>query len=102
KMSQKKLMIQGKLDDEQKEKHKPCKVCLYCKMHLQDEEKNRVIDHDHITGRFRGPAHSGCNLKLQIDSETIKILVLFCNGSGYDFHHLIQEIAKVTDKKIVP
>ncbi|CAG8680730.1 7670_t:CDS:2, partial [Paraglomus brasilianum] len=67
---------------------------------IQDEEKNRVIDHDHITGKFRGPAHSGCNLKLRIDPETIKIPVLFCNGSGYDFHHLMQEIAKVTDEKI--
>ncbi|CAG8644193.1 13662_t:CDS:2, partial [Dentiscutata heterogama] len=52
--------------------------------------------------KFRGPAHSRCNLKLQIDPETIKILVLFCNGSSYNFHHLMQEIAKVTDKKIVP
>ncbi|CAG8458990.1 22448_t:CDS:10 [Cetraspora pellucida] len=42
----KKLIIQSKLYDEQKEKHKSCK------------EKNRVIDHDHITGKFRGPAHS--------------------------------------------
>ncbi|CAJ0643580.1 12690_t:CDS:2 [Entrophospora sp. SA101] len=53
----KKSMIQGKLDDEQKEKHKSCKVCMYCKTQLPDEEKNRVIDHDHITGKFRGPAH---------------------------------------------
>ncbi|CAG8511888.1 7299_t:CDS:2, partial [Racocetra persica] len=69
---------------------------------IQDEEKNRVIDHDHITGKFRGSAHSGCNIKLRINPETIKILILFCNGSGYDFYHLMQEIAKVTDEKIVP
>ncbi|CAG8842431.1 14127_t:CDS:2, partial [Racocetra persica] len=68
----KKLMIQAKLDDEQKEKHKSCK--------------------------FRGPAHSRCNLKLRIDPETIKIPILICNESGYDFHHLMQEIAKVTMK----
>ncbi|CAG8666260.1 4083_t:CDS:2, partial [Ambispora gerdemannii] len=69
---------------------------------IKDEGKNRVIDHDHITGKFRGAMHSSCNLKLRIDPETIKIPVLFCNGSGYDFHHLMQEIAKVTDEKIVP
>ncbi|CAG8663997.1 11518_t:CDS:2, partial [Paraglomus brasilianum] len=69
---------------------------------IQDEGKNRVLDHDHITGKFRGASHSECNLKLRIDPETIKIPVLICNGSGYDFHHLMQEIAKVTDEKIVP
>ncbi|RIB00021.1 hypothetical protein C2G38_2235984, partial [Gigaspora rosea] len=76
--------------------------CHGKKLMIQDEEKNRVIDHDHITGKFRGPAHSGFNLKLRIDPETIKIPLLICNGSGYDFHHLMQEIAKVTDEKIVP
>jgi len=35
-------------------------------------------------------------------SRNNKNPVLFCNGSGYDFHHLMQEIAKVTDEKIVP
>ncbi len=45
-------MIQGKLDGEQKEKHKSCKICMYCNTHLPDEEKNRVIDHDHITGKY--------------------------------------------------
>ncbi|CAG8780414.1 3669_t:CDS:2, partial [Racocetra persica] len=96
----KKSMIQGKLDDEQKEKHKSCKVYMYCKTQLPDKEKNRVINHDHITGKFRGPAHSRCNIKLRINPETIKILVLFCNRSSYDFYHLMQEIAKVTDEKI--
>ncbi|CAG8770966.1 17944_t:CDS:2, partial [Racocetra fulgida] len=75
---------------------------MYCKTQLPDEGKNKVLDHDHITGKFRGASHSSCNLKLRIDPETIKIPVLFCNGSGYDFHHLMQEIAKVTDEKIVP
>ncbi|CAG8454638.1 11597_t:CDS:10, partial [Dentiscutata heterogama] len=72
------------------------------KLMIQDEEKNRVIDHDYITGKFRGSAYSGCNLKLRIDLETIKIPILICNRSGYDFYHLMQEIAKVTDEKIVP
>src|SRR6185312_12017260 len=98
----KKPMIQGKLDDEQKKVHGACKKCMYCKTQLPDEGKNRVLDHDHITGKFRGASHNECNLKLRIDPETIKIPVLLCNGSGYDFHHLMQEIAKVTDEKIVP
>ncbi|CAG8540200.1 16128_t:CDS:10 [Cetraspora pellucida] len=98
----KKLMIQDKLDNEQKEKHKSCKTCLYCKTHLPDKEKNRVIDHNHITGKFRGPAHSGCNLKLRINPEIIKIPILICNGSGYNFHHFIQKIEKMTNEKIVP
>ena len=48
--------------------------------------KDKVIDHDHITGKYRGAAHSSCNLKLRIDPDKIKIPVFFHNLRGYDAH----------------
>ena len=53
-------------------------------------KKDKVIDHDHITGKYRGAAHSSCNTKLRIDPEKVKIpvfsiilegmtLILLCN-----------------------
>ncbi|CAG8836665.1 14833_t:CDS:2, partial [Cetraspora pellucida] len=69
----KKPMIQGKLDDEQKKAHGVCKKCMYCNTQLPDEEKNKVLDHDYITGRFRGASY---NTKV-----TDEKIVLIANNS---------------------
>ena len=51
---------------------------------LQDHLK--VRDHDHFDGKYRGAAHSKCNLKLRIDRKNMKIPVFFHNFSNYDSH----------------
>ena len=58
-----------------------------------DKHKNhkKVRDHDHYTGKFRGAAHSICNLRY---STQIDVPVIFHNGSNYDFNLLIEEFAK--------
>ena len=48
--------------------------CWICYKLFTDEDKN-VGDHDHITGKYRGPAHSNCNIK----SILILILILILN-----------------------
>ena len=45
-----------------------------CKNINNDEEK--VRDHCHVTGKFRGAAHESCNLNLQL---TKKVPVIFHN-----------------------
>ena len=57
-------------------------------------KKDKVIDHDHITGKYRGAAHSSCNLKLRIDPDKIKIPVFFHNLRGYDAHLIMQHIGE--------
>ena len=37
--------------------------CWICNKLFADEDK-KVRDHDHITGKYRGSAHSDCNLQL--------------------------------------
>ena len=51
----------------------------------------KVMDHDHYTGTFRGAAHSICNLRYKTQED---IPVVIHNGSNYDFHLIITELAK--------
>ena len=51
----------------------------------------KVRDHDHYTGKYRGPAHLICNLRY---STHIGIPVFFHNGTNYDFNLIITELAK--------
>ena len=51
----------------------------------------KVRDHCHYTGKYRGAAHSICNLRYQITKE---IPVVFHNGSTYDYHFIIEELAR--------
>ena len=69
------------------EKASRCHIC-FKPFNLRDP---KARDHCHYTGRYRGPAHSLCNLKYQIPSY---IPVVFHNLSGYDAHLFIKELGK--------
>ena len=49
------------------------------------------------TGKYRGAAHSLCNLRYQ---EQRNIPVIIHNGSNYDFHLLIKELSKKLKSKM--
>ena len=51
----------------------------------------KVRDHCHYTGKFRAAAHSICNLSYKVPQE---IPVKIHNGSKYDYHFIIKELAK--------
>ena len=51
----------------------------------------KLKDHCHYTGRYRGAAHSICNLRYKIPKE---IPVVFHNGSKYDYHFIIKQLAR--------
>ena len=50
---------------------------------------NKVRDHCHETGKYRGPACKICNLRYK---QQIFIPIIFHNGSGYDFNQLYSEL----------
>ena len=56
----------------------------------------KVRDHCHYRGRYRGAAHSICNLEFKWPNE---ISVLTHNGSNYDYHFIIKELANTFERK---
>jgi len=53
-----------------------------------------VRDHCHLTGQYRSPAYSNCNLNYK-DSHYIP--VVFHNLSGYNAHFIIKKIITTRD-----
>ena len=74
------------------ESHRTAKRCHVCDGLLKGDS---VRDHCHITGKYRGAAHSACNLKSRLSPKTTTIPVVFHNLWGYDSHLLMQAISKV-------
>ena len=52
---------------------------------------NKVRDHDHVTGKYRGSAQWNCNINLKL---TKKVPVIFYDLKGYNSHLIMQEIGK--------
>ena len=52
--------------------------------------ERKVRDHCHFTGKYRGAAHNTCNLRYKVPKN---IPVIFHNGSTYDYHFIIKELA---------
>ena len=66
--------------------------CYICGYKLN---KDRVRDHCHFTGEYRGAAHNKCNLMC----KKPRILpVIFHNLQGYDAHLFIKQLAKLDGK----
>ena len=54
---------------------------------MKDKNYGKVRDHCHFMGEYRGVAHSICNLKYSVPKRG---LIVFYNGSNYDYHFIIK------------
>ena len=73
-------------------KYENAKYCHICKKLFGDAKKQKKVrDHDHYTGKFRGAAHSICNLRYSTQKD---ISVFFHDGTNYDFNLVINQLAK--------
>ena len=91
-MKRKKILPSTK---EELKSHQDAKVCYICgkrilKKFANNKNYQKVRDHYHYTGKYRGVAHSICNLKFNVPNE---IPVVFHNGSNYDYHFTIKKLA---------
>ena len=79
--------------------HDSQNVCSLCEKELCTDKNNKkeykrmckVRDHCHFTGKYRGAAHSSCNLQYKVPKV---IPVVFHNGSACDNNFIIRQLAK--------
>ena len=80
------------LTDKENKSCEEQKICYICKKEFSTDKNDKkalklyrkVSDHCHCTGKFRGAAHSICNLRYKTAN----------NGSTYDYHFIINKLAK--------
>ena len=73
--------------------------CWICKK-LLDNYEEKVRDHCHVTGNFRGAAHRSCNINLK---WTKKVPIIFHSLRGYDSQLIFSELEKFDVKiSVIP
>ncbi|CAC5393411.1 unnamed protein product [Mytilus coruscus] len=83
--------ILNKYEEDEFQEATECYICG-----KEFEENNKVREHDHLSGKYRGAACQSCNTK---EGKATKLIpVFFHNGSNYDFHFLIEELMKHEDE----
>ena len=93
------------MTDEDKKDFETATHCFICgdkfmnsyKNEKEAEKYKKVRDHCHFTGKYRGCAHSMCNLNFC--NRYFKIPVFFHNMKNYDGHSIIQNAEKLSNKK---
>ena len=73
--------------------------CWICEKIINDDDE-KIRDHCHVTGKFRGVAHWSCNINFQL---TKRIPVIFHNLKGYDSHLIFSVLHKFNVKiSVIP
>ena len=89
------------LTKEQQESYENAEVCYICiekleNKYLKDKKHRQVRDPCHYIGKHRDNVHSICKLKYSVAK---KIALNFHDGSNYDYHFLIKELAEEFKKQ---
>ena len=79
-------LVMGVKEEEMFQKTCSCWICG----RLFDLVDEKVRDHCHISGKFRGAAHFSCNANFKLSK---KVFVVFHNLKGYDGHLLMKELS---------
>ena len=77
------------MKEENEEDFQKNNICRFCEKNF-NSDKNR--DHCHLTGKYRGPAHSECNNNLT-QKQSNFIPFVFHNFSIYDCHMFFQKVS---------
>ena len=71
-------------------------ICRFCEKNIKSD---KVRDHCHLTGRYRAPTHSICNINVkQKDNNFIPFI--FHNFSNYDCHMFFKMLVDKKNDKV--
>ena len=74
-------------------------TCHICTKPLEDD---KVRDHCHIVGSYRGTEHNECNLMYSISKSGWKLPVVIHNLKGYDGHFIVKSLIPQNMEKFSP
>lgn len=77
------------LNDEEKKNYEEATTCHICDKPIENVLE-KVCDHDHMSGAYRGAAHMTCNINYK---EPKFVPIVFHNLSNYDSHLFIKTFA---------
>ena len=78
-----------KLTPSEQDSFDKAEICHICKKELLTD---KVRDHCHFTGKYRGAAHNSCNLRCR---KPMILPVIFHNLQGYDAHLFIKQLSRL-------
>ena len=71
-------------------------VCRFCE---KEKLSDKVRDHCHLTGKYRGPAHNTCNIN--VSQQQINFIpFIFHNFSKYDCHMFFKKLVDMKNDKV--
>ena len=80
-----------KMTSEDQKNYDEATICHICEQEVEDVD-DKVRDHCHVLGTYRGMAHSNCNLNYRITAKRWKLPIFFHNLRGYDGHMIIKAL----------
>ena len=80
--------------EEDEEDYRNNNICRFCEKNF---ESDIVRDHCHLTGKYRDPAHSKCNINVNQDQSNFIPFILH-NFSNYDCHTFFKKLVEETEK----
>ena len=82
--------------EEDGEDYRVNNICRFCEKII---ESDKVRDPCHLTGKYRGPAHSICNINVT-EKQSNLIPFLFHKFSNYDCHMFFKKLVELKNGKI--
>ena len=71
--------------------------CRFCEKEILSD---KVRDHCHLTGKYRGPAHNTCNINVT-QKQSNFIPFIFHNFSNYDCHVFFKNLVDKKNDKVI-
>ena len=72
-------------------------ICRFCEKEI---DSDKVRDHCHLTGNYRGPAHNNCNINVTQKKKYFFLPFVFDNYSNYDSHMFFNKLVDMKKDKV--